>query len=89
MEEIVKALLDQNAKLTEHIVELSKEIARLQAPVPVYEPTIVRQFPLHVPESEEDARAAYEAGEINKEQLEEVLREVQFYNDEITVPTSA
>ena len=88
MEEIVKALLEQNAKLTEHIVELSKELARVsEQPVYVQPEPMFRQFPLHVPESEEDARAAFEAGDITRDELQEVLKEVEFYNHEITVPT--
>ena len=90
MEDIVKALLEQLAQANATIVELSKIIADQKAPVPVFEPVpMVQTRPLTVPESEEDAIAAFNAGEIDKNQLEEVLREIEFFNQEITVPTGA
>lgn len=91
MEDIVKALLEQLAQANATIVELSKVIADTK-PVPVVEtvvPPMWGALPLHVPESEEDARARYEAGEIDKQQLEEVLRDIEFYTAEITVPTGS
>lgn len=87
--ESIQPLLDLIAKQNEQIIELSKVIADLKAqpaPEPVI-PTPVRQYPLYVPESEEDARALHAAGEITKEQLEGVLQELEFFNNDITVPT--
>lgn len=92
MEEIVKALLEQLAQANATIVELSKLIADAK-PAPFVEPAYVAPawgaLPLHVPESEEDARARFEAGEIDRQQLEEVLKDIEFYNAEITVPTGS
>ncbi len=89
MEEIVKALLEQLAQANATIVELSKLLAEVKKPEPYFEPPVIsRQYPLYVPESEEDARAAFAAGDITKEQLQGVLDEIEFFNNEITVPTS-
>lgn len=92
MEEIVKALLEQLAQANATIVELSKVIADSKQAVstPVWvEPPQWSPLPLHVPESEEDARAKYEAGEITKDQLQEVLTDLEFYNAEISIPTGS
>lgn len=85
--DVVAALLEQLAQANATIVELSKIIAEKQN-APVFEPVVMASTrPLTVPESEEDAIAAFNAGEITKEQLEETLREIEFFNQEITVPT--
>lgn len=86
--DVVVALLEQLAQANATIVELSKIIAD-QKPEPfVFEPVPMGQHKaLVMPESEEDAVAAFNAGEITKEQLEEVLREVEFFNQEIVVPS--
>lgn len=89
MEEIVKALLEQLAQANATIVELSKIIADSKKDEPVYAPAVWSPLPLHVPETEEDARARYEAGEITKDQLQEVLTDLEFYNAEISIPTGS
>lgn len=85
--DVIQALLDANARLTEQIVELSKALVDARKPEPPaqYE---VSQHPLWIPESEEDARAAFAAGEIDKSELEAVLRELDFLNDTIVFPTA-
>jgi len=88
MEEVVSALLEQLAQANATIVELSKIIAEQKPALPA--PPAMEQvlpFPLQVTESEEDAYAAFNAGEITREQLQEALREIEFFNHEITVPT--
>ncbi|MDE2105448.1 MAG: hypothetical protein KGL39_49935 [Patescibacteria group bacterium] len=89
MEELVPALLQLISKQAEQIIELSRVVAEHRvAPEP--EPVVLtptRPYPLHVPETEEDARAAYESGAITREQLQDVLKEIEFFNAEITVPT--
>lgn len=88
--ENVSELLQLIVKQNEQIIELSKIIADLRQNDPppfLPEPTPQRTYPMHVPEDEEDARIAYERGDITREQLQEVLREVEFFNNEITVPT--
>lgn len=86
--EDIQPLLDLISKQNEHIIELSKLLAEAKKPAPVViEPTTVRQYPLHVPESEEDARALHEAGVLNDAQLQDVLSELEFFNAQITVPT--
>lgn len=88
MEEVVSALLEQLAQANATIVELSKIIADQKAqPVPFLPPLESSPFPLQVTENEEDVYAAYQAGEITKDQLSEALKEIEFFNHEITVPT--
>lgn len=86
----LQPLLDIIAKQNEQIIELSRIIAESKKPEPVveYEPTPIRTYPMHVPETEEDARALHEAGVIGDAQLEEVLRELEFFNTSVTVPSS-
>lgn len=91
MEQVVTALLEQLAQANATIVELSKIIADLReqpviAPAPMEMGT---PFNFQVTETEEDAIAAYNAGEITKDQLEETLKEIQFFNSEITVPSGS
>lgn len=82
----LQPLLELIAKQNEQIIELSKLIADARKPEPVYEPVVERKYPLNVPESEEDARALHEAGMLSDGELEEVLRELEFFTAEITVP---
>lgn len=85
--EIIALLLETNKQLTQQIVELSRAMAERQGPLPVHPRGEFSQEPLWVPESEEDARALYASGEIDKTQLEDALREIGFMNAEITIPT--
>lgn len=84
--EVIKSLLETNTKLSEQIVELSKALAEAKKPEPA-PPMEFSKHPLWVPESEEDALHAYNAGLINKEELEDALKEIGFMNAEISVPT--
>lgn len=89
MEEVVSALLEQLAQANATIVELSKIIADLRTTT-VETPQVVMEsspFPLQVTETEEDAYTAFNNGEITREQLQETLKEIEFFNHEITVPT--
>lgn len=85
--EIIALLLETNKQLTQQIVELSRAMAERQGPLPVYQQGEFSREPLWVPETEEDARALYAAGEIDKTQLEDALKEIGFMNAEITIPT--
>lgn len=85
--EDITPLLDLIAKQNEQIIELSKALIEAKQPQIVETPVPMRQYPLWVPEDEEDARAAHAAGEINDGQLQEALRELEFFNEKITVPT--
>lgn len=88
--EDIQPLLDLIVKQNEQIIELARIVGELrsQEPAPIaVVPQAMRQYPLYVPESEEDARALYDAGEITKDQLQETLQELEFFNSSITVPT--
>lgn len=84
--EVVKSLLETNAKLTEQIIELSRLLAEAKTPAP-HLPQEFSAHPLWVPETEEDAQHALAAGLIDKDEYEHVLKEIGFMNAEITVPS--
>jgi hypothetical protein len=86
MEDVVKALLETNAKLVEQIVELTRVIAELKAPQPSVSMEGVDMFPLRIPETVEDARFARDNGLISTEDYQKVLKELDFFNSEITFP---
>jgi len=78
-------LLEVNKQLTERIVELTREVVKVQAP-PQQIPMEQSLMPLHTPETEEDANFLLANGVIDKGEYETILKELQFYNDEIVVP---
>lgn len=83
---VIVELLKVNARLTEQIIELSRLVANVQAPQ-VNTPMESFANIMHVPETEEDAQYAYNSGQLDKEGLEEALKEIGFYNAEITIPS--
>lgn len=86
LQPIVDQLLETNARLTERLIEMSKVLADSK---PAPEPFPVMQesrVPLHTPESVEDAEYLFNTGQITKAELEDTLKEIGFYNDEIVVP---
>lgn len=91
--EIITALLDANTRLTEQIVELSRALAETRAPqfLPPWQSDSAQveqvRGPMWIPENEEDALHAFNSGLIDKEGLETALKEIGFYNAEITVPS--
>lgn len=88
--EVIKALLDQNRQLTQQLVELAKEAMRSNVPAPYvesYPMTTANPYALHMPVSEEDARAAHAAGAIDDAELENQLKELAFFNSELVVPS--
>lgn len=86
MEEIVKELLAQNAKLTEQIVELSKLIANRPVEAPTSEPQAEWvPYPLHIPEDEEDAKYLRDIGAIDKSEYEQILKDAGLQNTEIEI----
>jgi hypothetical protein len=87
--QIIQQLLETNKQLSEQIIQLSSALAEAKAE-PVVAPVQYEESlgPLHIPESEEDAHYLLERGLIDKSEYEDVLKEIGFYNAEITVPTS-
>jgi hypothetical protein len=85
--EIIQILLETNKELTKQIVDLSRALAERGTPLPSYPQGEFSKEPLWVPETEEDARALYASGEIDKTQLEDALREIGFMNAELVIPT--
>lgn len=84
--EVVKALLSANLELTKQVVALSTALTEAkQPPAPVQ--MEVSRDPMWMPESEEDALHAFNAGLITKKELEDTLKEIGFYNAELIVPT--
>lgn len=84
--EVVSRLLEANLELTKQVVELSKALSQAQAPASPVQMELSRD-PLWMPESEEDALHALNNGLINKSEYEDVLKEIGFFNSEITVPS--
>lgn len=84
-EEIIKAQLDLIKELSQELVKLSLEIARLKEPVPAVAMQVNRG-PMHVPESEEDAKYLLETGQIDMDEFKSMLNELNFFNNEIVVP---
>ena len=84
--EVVKALLDANLELTKQIVALSTALSEAKKETTPVQMEVSRD-PLWMPESEEDAMHAFRTGLINREELEDALREIGFYNAELAIPT--
>lgn len=83
---VITELLKVNSKLTEQIIELSRLLANAQAPqtqVPMESFANI----MHVPETEEDAQFAYNTGQLDKEGLEDAMKEIGFFNAELTIPS--
>lgn len=83
---VISKLLEVNAQLTEQLIELARTLAQHKEPV-LTAPMESFHSNMHVPETEEDATFAFNTGQINKEELQDTLKEIGFYNAEITVPS--
>lgn len=89
--EVVAKLLETNTRLTEQIIELSKALVEAREPqFPAaggYPALEHAPFPLNMPESEEDAEHLLKMGMITEKEFEGIKREIEFYDDEMYVPT--
>jgi len=92
MEELLKYLLAHNRELSQQVVTLSQMVSELatqrsSGPSYDYPPvTQTRPFlsePAWMPETEEDARWASDNGLITKDELEDVLAQLNFENSTI------
>ena len=97
MEELLKYLLAHNRELSEQVVQLSKLVSELATTITgVRGPHVLQGGnwnvqtltadplePMYMPETEEDARWASDNGLITKDELEDVLAQLNFENSTI------
>lgn len=86
--EICKAVLVQNAELTQQVVDLAKEALRSNVPPPVPNvPIEVSRVPGFMNETEEDLEFAFKNGLISPEVYTDRIKELEFGRDEMIVPS--
>ena len=81
---LVQQLLDMIAQKDKIIAELAQAVAKTQVSHPA-PPVVYNDIPLYIPEEEQDIRYAYENDLITKQQMEEMLENLNFANSEITI----
>jgi len=86
VEEIVKTLIEQNARLTEQIVELSRLIANQKdQSEPDWAEIRTSAVPMYMSETEEDARHLLNTEQISFSEYENLLKELDFANPTLTL----
>ena len=86
MEEVVKALLEANIRLTDKVTELALKIAEMKlTPSHTPEPLINREGSLYVTEEEQDIKYRLDAGAIDLTEYEELLKGLNFDNTSINI----
>lgn len=86
MEEVVKALLEANIRLTDKVTELALKIAEMKSiPVHVPESVVRHDGSLYVTEEEQDIKYRLDAGAIDLTEYEELLKGLQFDNTSINI----
>lgn len=86
MEEIVKALLEANLRLTDKITELAFKLAEIKSSVAYIPEGIIKyDKSLYVSEEEQDLKYKLDAGAIDLTEYEELLKGLQFDNTSINI----
>ena len=86
MEEVVKALLEANIKLTDKVTELAFKIADLKTATYHAPESIVRHDgSLYVTEEEQDIKYRLDSGAIDLTEYEDLLKGLQFDNTSINI----
>lgn len=86
---LIRALQHEKTTLTEQLRQQEGEIVELKLKIESLTPKPIKNQPLYLNESEEDIEYAYRNELINKDQYEDMLRQLEFDNTNITFDLEA